>query len=120
MASMPLFMGFMYAAIAALLLLYCPVFFYFKRREDSDSNKLVGSGFYFCVYGIIIRVFPIIMKLAHYGVLILIGVQAMNVFTGVCESPYYLDENGIKKNSQVVSFATWTVFIQIWFWVRLL
>ena len=46
LTTMPLFMGLIYGVMSFLIFIYSLLFFYFKRREDSDPNKLAGEGCY--------------------------------------------------------------------------
>lgn len=114
-------MGYIYGVISGLVLIYALLFFQFKKKEDKDPNLLAkGSGFFAKMYSVIIRVFPLLMKLGHYVVLVLIIVQLSTVFLGTkCEDPYYLDSFGIKQPSQIVILAQWGLLIYGWFWVCL-
>lgn len=98
------------------------VFFYYKKKEDRDPNELNKvTGCYAKMYGIIIRVFPLLMKALHYGVLVLILVQVFMVFIGAkCEEPYTLDATTKAKTpSPIVQYALWSLVIYAWFWVAL-
>jgi hypothetical protein len=122
LTSIPLFMGFFYAAITGMVAIYALVFFMYKRREDRDPNLLVPpSGLYQKMYALIIRVFPLFMKLAHYAIFVMILIQVANVlFIEKCNDPYSLDTFGVKKDSPINDFAQWSLLIYAWFWVTFL
>ena len=119
MTTVPRFMGFIYSGMLGMIAIYAILFFNFLGKEEKDPNLLgEGSGCCAKMYSLIIRVFPLLMKLGHYGVLILIIVQISTVFFGSkCESPFYYDDFGIKKTSPVVQLAEWGTAISAWFWV---
>lgn len=119
MTTVPKFMGFIYSGMLGMIAIYGLLFFNFLGKEERDPNLLgEGSGCCAKMYSLIIRVFPILMKLGHYGVLILIIVQVTTVFFGSdCESPFFVDTFGLKKSSPIVQLAQWGLAISGWFWV---
>jgi hypothetical protein len=114
LATIPLIMGIFYAFITFLLLIYALVFFHFKKKEDRNPSELgKRTGCYAKMYGLIIRVFPLIIKLLHYIVLILILVQIFVVIASApCKEPYSVDSFGIQKAS-----PRWSLVVYAWFWV---
>jgi hypothetical protein len=119
LTTMPLFMGFIYAGITGLVAIYALIFFMYKNREDKDRFLLVPpAGLYQKLYALIIRVFPLLMKLGHYVIFVLILIQIANVlFLVTCEDPYSLDDFGVKKDSPLLDVSKWSLLIYVWFWV---
>lgn len=119
LATMPLIMGIAYGGMAFFLIIYALLFFYFKKKEDRNPTELgKATGCYAKMYGLIIRIFPLIIKFLHYIVLVLIIVQIYTVLLGTtCKSPYSQDALGVKTDSPIVEFARWSLVIYGWFWV---
>lgn len=118
--TIPFWMGGLYSGITILILIYFLLFLYFKELEIEQIWRLGDTGFFMKLFGVYIRVAPIIVKTAHYLILILICSQIyeLTISYNECGNIAGTQRSGGEYASELQGYTFWSIPIYIVCWVR--
>lgn len=117
---MPLCMGLLYLIMSILMTIYSLTFFYFLRIEVGNPYNLSKTSILRFFLGIIIRMFPILMKLIHYLIFFIIIRQAYLIYSNPhCKNVTHINKIGFEVQSRLLEFSYYSLYVYTFYWVSL-